>query len=359
MTGLSSASQLISILQTYITNPAYYIHKASSKPLVSTFNGGTDTFGQSSVNEGWKTQFQDPMASSGHPIYFVPSFQDTSASSDYFTNRFPTLDGCLNWNSWVNSDQFTASAPTDDDTTYLTAAHNSGKTFIMGLSPLQFKHIDQSQNWYRRGEANLEVRFGQVLSLQPDMLEIQTWNDAGESHYMGNSWPEPLGSDTSPISLYSKDYDHTGYWQILQSFIKVWKAGDTDTTNMVPTNGKAAQGTFWHHTLLKNGDCSGDILGLGKPTGWQGVEDIVTAVVLVAKGSQGLKAQISVGGRLLGTQDLHDGYNTMVVKGIPTGTVRMSVLDGSGATVVKGQGPLDVVGQSNLCNYNFQVVGLS
>ncbi len=55
----------------------------------------------------------------------------------------------------------------------------------MGASPLQFKHMDSSDNWYRRGEANLENRFGEVLKLQPDMLELQTWNDAGESHYMG------------------------------------------------------------------------------------------------------------------------------------------------------------------------------
>lgn len=29
-------------------------------------------------------------------------------------------------------------------------------------------------------------RFEQVLALQPDLVELITWNDAGEGHYVGN-----------------------------------------------------------------------------------------------------------------------------------------------------------------------------
>ena len=143
---------------------------------------------------------------------------------------------------------------------------------MMGLSPLQYKHTDAGSNWYRRGEQNLEYRFGQVLQLQPDMLELQTWNDAGESHYMGNIWPEPIAGSTIPA--YTDGYDHTGYWQVLAPFIKAFKRGDTDTSSIFPTNGKVAQGVFWHHTLLTSGDCSSD--GMGKPSGLQNAEDEVT-----------------------------------------------------------------------------------
>jgi len=104
---------------------------------------------------------------------------------------------------------------------------------------------------YRRGEQNLEYRFGQVLQLQPDFIEIQTWNDAGESHYMGNSWPEPIAG--SNIGAYTDGYDHTGYKEILPAFIRAYKSGATTTNGMVPTNGAAVQGTFWHHTLLTTG----------------------------------------------------------------------------------------------------------
>ena len=143
----------------------------------------------------------------------------------------------------------------------------------MGLSPLQFKHSMQWGNWYRRGEQNLENRFLQVLNVQPDMVEIQTWNDAGESHYMGYSWNEPIEGDPE-IVAYTKDYDHTGYWQILKPFIRSWKAGHTNGKQMFPTTGLAAQGTFWHHTLLASGDCSQD--PIPKPEGQGNLEDNVT-----------------------------------------------------------------------------------
>ena len=212
------------------------------------------------------------MSNAGHPIYFVPAFQDVAASSNFFTTEFPTLDGAMNWNSWPFNTQGDIIVPTTDDVTYLNSAHSAGKTFMMGVSPLQFKHMDAGDNWYRRGEQNLEYRFGQVLNLQPDFVELQTWNDAGESHYMGNSWPEPISGTN--IGAYTTAYDHTGYQQVLPAFIKAYKAGATTTSTMYPTNGAIAQGVFWHHTLLAAGDCSSD--SLGKPTGANTVEDKVT-----------------------------------------------------------------------------------
>jgi len=151
---------------------------------------------------------------------------------------------------------------------------------MMGLSPLQFKHINDRDNWYRLGEGNLENRLGQVLDLQPDLLEIQSWNDAGEGHYMGNSWVEPI-CDAKEICAYTQEYDHRGYWQVLPSFIQAWKRGDRTTANMFPTTpGMVAQGVFWHHTLLINGNCAPDIFGLRKPEGVENAEDSVTVSIL-------------------------------------------------------------------------------
>lgn len=63
--------------------------------MVTTFNGGavSFTFGKASVNEGWKVQLQQVMATANKPIYFVPAFQDTAITADYFTSKFPTIDG--------------------------------------------------------------------------------------------------------------------------------------------------------------------------------------------------------------------------------------------------------------------------
>jgi hypothetical protein len=202
MTGFSNPNQFTNFLLSYVTNPAHYTYKGL--PFVSTFNGGASqyTFGQASVNDGWKVMLQQAMVNAGHPIYFVPAFQDAPNGANNFFTTYSTVDGAMNWNSWPFNTQGDIIVPTADDQTHLSGAHAVGKTFMMGVSPLQFKHIDGSQNYYRRGEQNLEYRFGQVLSLQPDFVEIQTWNDAGESHYMGNSWPEPIaGSDIGATQL--------------------------------------------------------------------------------------------------------------------------------------------------------------
>lgn len=89
---------------------------------------------------------------------------------------------------------------------------------------------------------------------------------------MGNSWADAIsGTDEG---AYTAAYDHTGYWQILKSFIAQYQAGATTTAGMFPTNGAIAQGTFWHHTLLAAGTCPGD--SMGPPSGVSTVEDRVT-----------------------------------------------------------------------------------
>ncbi|RDL30183.1 Uncharacterized protein BP5553_10461 [Venustampulla echinocandica] len=354
MTGFTHPNQFTGFLQSYVTSSAYYQY--NGRPLVSTFNGGASsfTFGQYTVSDGYKVELEQVMANAGHPIYFVPAFDDAPVTSSFF-NTFPCLDGAMNWNSWPQNTQGNIVVPTADDQTLLTAARAAGKTFLMGVSPLQFKHIDSGNNWYRRGEQNLESRFGQVLSMQPDFIELQTWNDAGESHYMGNIWPEPIAG--SAIVGYTKDYDHTGYWQLLPAFFKAYKAGATTTSTMYPTNGAVAQGTFWHHTLLAAGTCPGDYLG--PPGGVNTAEDQVTAGILVAAGQTGLKAVVTSGSATLGTQTLNPGFNGFSFPGMTTGTVSVKVVNSAGATVVSGSGPIAVVNTAPLCNYNFQVVGLA
>ncbi|KAG9248917.1 glycoside hydrolase [Calycina marina] len=352
MTGFNHPNQFRHYLKSYVGRSGYFKYGSNSLPLVSTFNGGTGTFGQPSVDAGWNVELKQWMAINGAPIYFVPAFQDVPVTSSYYST-YPSLDGAMNWNSWPHNNQGQIAVQITDDQTLQNAGRSAGKTFLMGISPLQFKHMDSGNNWYRRGEANLEIRFGQVLQLQPDFIEFQTWNDTGESHYMGLSWPEPISGTT--IGSYTNGYDHTGYNQILPAFIKAFKAGATNTDSMVPTNGAAAQGTFWHHTLVTAAGCSDY---LGPPQGANTAEDRVTAVVLVASGQSGLKATVTSGSKTLGTANLKTGYNSFSYPGVIAGQVIVKVTNAADAIVISGTGPISVSGGGGPCNYNFQVVGL-
>jgi hypothetical protein len=283
----------------------------------------------------------------------VPGFSKSTPSDNFFDGK-SNLDGIFNWNSWPDASAGKVDVSSTDDKKYMTAAHNTEKVFILGMSPVQFKHMDPQNNWYVRGEGNFENRIAQALALQPDMIELQTWNDAGESHYMGNVWPEPM-TDAKAIQAQVNGYDHTGYQQILGAFIKAWKNKDTTTAGMVPTNGKAIQGTFWHHTLTVGADCGND--NLDKPKDIEkNAEDAVSGVVLVAKGKTGLVAVVNNGDKELGKITLVEGYNKFKFTGLGAGKVQLEVWDGS-TLVGGGYGPKPVATSSDLCNYNFQVVG--
>ncbi|KAL1596579.1 hypothetical protein SLS60_009227 [Paraconiothyrium brasiliense] len=332
-------SEYTDYLMSFLARPSYF--KINNKPIVSTFNG------ESVTNDEWTT-FKAAVGD----ILLIPGFSAATPSPDFFTTR-SALDGVFNWNSWPDSSAGKIEVSDTEDAAYLAAAHSQNKLFIMGVSPLQFKHIDPSQNnWYRRGEGNLEVRLEQALKLQPDMIELQTWNDAGESHYMGNWWEDPIQG--TPILDYVREYDHRGYWNILGPFIQAWKRGDTTTSGMVPSE-KDVQGTFWHHTLAVNADCGSD--GFGKPRDFENAEDVVSGIVLVATGKTGFVAIIHNGDQELGTISLVEGFNKFKVEGLSDGQVSVKILDGSGATAVEASGPLEVSSSATLCNYNFQVLG--
>lgn len=338
----SSPDDYTSYLKDILSNNDDAYFKFNGKPVVSTFGG-------ESVSDATWAAFRQNVGD----ILLVPGFYQATPSTTFF-NSHSSLDGVFNWNSWPQTSEGKVAVSSADDQTFKTAASSASKLFMMGASPVQFKHIDEGQNWYRRGEDNLENRFGQLLDVQPDIIQLQTWNDGGESHYMGNVWPEPLNGATQINNLIN-GYDHKGYWQVLPAFIQAWKRGDTTTENMVPTNGKDIQGVFWHHTLTIQGTCTDDPVSKTQDVLAVG-EDAVSGIVLVAKGKTNLVAVVNVGTKELGTLNLVEGYNKFKFTDLTPGKVQVEVWDGD-TMIGGGYGPIEVTDSAAFCNYNFQVVG--
>jgi glucan endo-1,3-alpha-glucosidase len=215
--------------------------------------------------------------------------------------------------------------------------------------------MDGNQNWYRRGELNLATRIHQVLSLAPDFLEILTWNDAGESHYFGKIWPDSIAG--SNIHTYTDGYDHSGWQTLLPPLIKAYKAGTSDLSTLMPSNGKAVSGVFWYRPLLTTGSCAID--SMGKPRGWANAEDNFNLVVLADARASHYTINIYSGRDILARYHPVQGLNSWSIPGIKTGSQRVEVVDIGGRVVSSGTGPMDVVGDisSGVCNYNYQVVG--
>jgi glucan endo-1,3-alpha-glucosidase len=223
------------------------------------------------------------------------------------------------------------------------------------MSSFQFKHLDPSQNWYRRGELTLAERIPQVLSLQPSFLQIQTWNDAGESSYIGNIWPDAIVG--AACHAYTDNFDHSGWQALLTPFIAAYKAGAKDINGVVPLNGAKAAGAFWYRTILTTATCASD--PLGKPSNWSNAQDVVNVAILLSSAAVGAKINVYSGGVLIGSRVGVKGLNAWSIPGLKTGSVSVEVMPNYGPiALVSGTGRMNVAADAAVCNYNYQVMAL-
>lgn len=86
----NDAQTLRNLVNTYVSHPNQLQY--ASRAFVSTFSGETCTFGQSSVPDGWKSQFSQHPDLAGK-IYFVPAFFIDPAT---FTDFADVMDGDFN-----------------------------------------------------------------------------------------------------------------------------------------------------------------------------------------------------------------------------------------------------------------------
>ena len=224
------------------------------------------------------------------------------------------------------------------------------------MSTFQFKYLGSGQDYYRIGEANLPQRIGQVLSLQPDFVEVITWNDAGEGHYVGNFWPEQIAC-CSDIQAYADGFDHTGWQQVIKPFIKAYKAGVTSVSGVTPTSG-SVQGTMWYRTLLTSASCSSSI------TNYQQGQDAINYAVILPAGSSGYSVKVFSNGKLLATTALQPGLNGGMVLGLEAGSASsqyIQVVSSSGSVIASATGTKAVLTEATnaTCNWNYEVVGLN
>ncbi|KIY62723.1 glycoside hydrolase family 71 protein [Cylindrobasidium torrendii FP15055 ss-10] len=340
-------SYFLDTFRNYSSTNAYYKH--DNKPVISTFYGATLTFGSDTPNNGWQTHLRDALDTE---IYFIPGFSNAPNGPTDFFSTYPVVDGVFSWDSaWPYEQDGNVNVSSKADEQYLSGAKDASKQFMMPISPVQYKHIADGQNWYRKGELNLGLRVGQVLSVAPDFVEIITWNDAGESHYIGPIWSKAI--ENSPIPAYTDGYDHAAWQNVFPPFIKAFKEGVTDLTQVVPTEGKVA-GAFWYRPLLTTASCSGD--SLGKPSNAASAEDAVNVALYLAE--PGYTVTISSGGSVIAEYQAVQGLNAFFAPGIKTGGVTVEVKSG-GNSLVSASSTVDVAADTDgTCNFNYQVVGL-
>lgn len=267
MTSLSCASSsdaanLVGIVKQFASSSAQAMH--NGKILVSTFAGSDCTFGTGSSN-GWQGSFVNALSSQGVDIFFVPSlFSDISTFS---SNTW--MDGELNWNSgWPSGGSDIATA---GDTDYMAAL--GSKEYMPAISPFFYTHFGANswnKNWLYRGDDWLYcTRWEQVIAMRESvkMAEILTWNDYGESSYIGPiEGALPAGSDA-----WVDGFDHTGINVLTKYYATAFKTGSYPTIT-------ADTIIMWSRPHPHDATASDD--SVGQPTGWDWTDDYLYAVVL-------------------------------------------------------------------------------
>lgn len=88
-----------------------------------------------------------------------------------------------------------------------------GKPYMMPVSPWFYTNMPGfNKNWLWRGDDLWFDRWEQVMMVDPEYVQIISWNDFGESHYIGPLDEGGYGAfkrGQSPYN-YAEGFDHDG-----------------------------------------------------------------------------------------------------------------------------------------------------
>lgn len=326
MSVMSDPNILISYCEQYAYHSNSFYYK--NKYFVSTFAGENLNFGYPTVNDGWQNAFKTPLANEGIYIYFVPSWT-ALGPYDIFEN-YPVLDGMFSWAAWPSGNY---PMNTDEDLLYIDDANRNGKTYMAPLSPWFFTHFSY-KNWIYKSENLLVDRWKEIMNLNVDLVEMISWNDFGESHYMGPvQGAMPDGSE-----VWCNGYDHQAWLKLSSYFISAFKTG-----NYPPINND--QVYFWYRTSSKNTYC-GDPIGMPDNHDWAD-DNIVIFALLTSS------AQINVTCGHNSQQFNGNQGSNFFTMGFGEGNVSVS-LSRNGQWLGSIQGALPI--NNTISNYNFNAM---
>ncbi|PRP85894.1 glucan endo-1,3-alpha-glucosidase Agn1 [Planoprotostelium fungivorum] len=318
-------------VNTYFNHPSSFFYRGAY--FVSTFAGESDNLGRGfgvSVNDAWLAWKTETECQTGRLIWFVPSW--TALGPNNLFDNYSVLDGHFAWAAWPQGSE---DINEDRELPYKAGALSHNKTYMASVSPWFYTRLPQyNKNWYFKSETLYPQRWQEILDLQPDIVEVITWNDYGESHYIG-----PINAAiVDGAAPYVQGFDHQG-WQDMTSYFSNWYRSG------VQPQVTADRVTYWYRPTSKYAVVN-DTAGL--PDGWDNAEDVVTVFTVLSS-----PAQLTV---LIGDAT----FGPVVV---PAGTSYQTfpfTINGGGVTILlgrddniiwaKGDGP--TIGQS-YPTYNF------
>ncbi|KAJ5492772.1 Mutanase [Penicillium diatomitis] len=293
-------------------------------------------------------------AAVGQEIFFAPNFQPSKSN-------FDDLDAALNWMAWPSNGE--NKAPTvnrhvsvvQGDEAYTDAL--KGKPYIAPISPWFSTHfgaeVSYSKNWVFPSDLLWYNRWQEILAKGPRFVEIITWNDYGESHYVG-----PLSSPHTDdgASKWVMDMPHGGWLDMAKPFIAAYKAGATHAEPYV----EEERLVYWYRPTKEGVNCdatdntmegtpnnsSGNFFA-GRPNGFHTMTDEVFVVAMLKSPAQ---VMVNSGGQTT-TYDAPAGI-TAYKAPMGTGQQQFAVAR-NGQNFLSGTSARDIGDTCNCGIYNF------
>jgi glucan endo-1,3-alpha-glucosidase len=249
----------------FANSPAQY--KMGGRSYLTTFMGESYRSGQRTETARLWLYFKNYLLSKNVGIFFVPVFTGLGAT----VNGWDALDGAMTWEMWTKtldalnyymalrdnpspqSDIKKGTLPDDPLSIY------NGKVHMAGVSPIFFTHYN-SKNFIFRDDFLYNARWAAITAAKVDMVQLVSWNDYGESHYIGSLDPQ-IGDYYTEGSSSARDWSltpglaHTDLAPITKYFISTYKNGGTApalTTNTL---------FFSHRLHSMTAVATGDSLG--------------------------------------------------------------------------------------------------
>ncbi|KAK7715095.1 hypothetical protein SLS64_003792 [Diaporthe eres] len=268
------AAKVGQMIATYSSQTAQL--KVDGKVFASSFSG--DGLDVSAVK-----------TAAGMDVFFAPNFTPGG------TPDAQSIEGALNWIAWPNNGANKAPTPdvrvsvAEGDSKYHSWLAGA-KSYIAPISPWFSTHygaeVSYSKNFVFPSDLLWYERWTEVLERSPPFVEIITWNDYGESHYIA-----PLSSqhEDDGASKWVNDMPHDGWRDLARPFIAAYKAGSKSVNEYI----KDDKIIYWYRPTPRTVNCdstdntmkagnndSGNYFN-GKPNGWEDMQDSVFVVSLL------------------------------------------------------------------------------
>ncbi|KAG8953476.1 hypothetical protein FRC04_002318 [Tulasnella sp. 424] len=254
-----------SYINKFKDHPAQ-LKDASGNMWITTFDGG---------NCKTDAQWNNVLRTNGVGIKFVPGFFNDETYIK-MKELYPSINGDFWWGpAWPKYNNVIDWSE-DNYRIERGGLTKPPDVYMSSVSPAFYVHYDGRNRVLRSDDHLYARRWEDLVSHRNvvDALQIVTWNDYGESTYIG-----PIRKDMPSGTTWVPGFDHTPFLQMTGYYVSAFKTGQYPTI----TSDKIF---FWGRPHSKYATATND--GIGRPVNWDWTDDLLW-IVLFSTGSGSLK----------------------------------------------------------------------